>query len=806
MQKISLQRLFIIILSVTLLFSLTTPSTQAAFSLPQEITETTVIAPDLEGRGYAIVDPGFGPASVEVLDYNAPYVTYVVSYNHGYQTEVRQYLGPETHLIWDTSGSHSYDPSYIYTGPFASQVQLPKFLLTKNSTNTAALATYNLTIYGNITLGFDTETTFSLTAGNVYEAIINVTEPSELFAFTGHVSYLTNYMVVDPNYRVVSSGSIIGYFAVPVMRTHNGGYAIFLYTSSDVAVSVTPTLLTPTFVAPGDRISGELNLASLHQNPAGDIYFQDVPAQIVTVALPVQETDEIAFYKAIEDVGFGGGFQVFAFSSGQDGYGMPYGRDITSLMTSYQQKAVKNGTAYLVLVANTGSHIKYSLGIDSVSFPVVTIGTTFRHNTILSTTEYSYYTFSVTTESVGRFNYTLIQSGGQSFTLYRLDTTGGIIYQETGLFRSGSAQSNYQYTYHLLPGEYLLEIRTTAPSATLLQIHVSTLEPLASSFNTSLNALYAFQLSSNRFEYKTLNLTFTSQENVSVYLRLAVFSSTNALLGVDHINLGNRQINGIWQETVGWTWCYDGYYYFEGNASLLNPSWQYFHTSPDPYWATFEVLRIYNTTPAGSFPDPWTEYASATPQFQLVLTDSVITNELPVQLDSTSGTGALTVPLPAFGSHNVLLTLSPQLHTWTQVRFTLINGTISGVPAFYDGYRHGILSFDWNNLLGLFPPPVGVINSFGFTNMTQYMEFGTLDTEMLLSIPVFCESSAGGELQILVTHQTTTSLHGVLPPPAGLPPPAPFLIPPELMLAVIVIFIIIIIIVAAYLLWRRRRF
>jgi hypothetical protein len=806
MQKTSLLRLLVVVLSVALLFNLTTHPTQAAFSLPQEVTETTVIAPDAEGRGYGIVDPGFGPASVEVLEYNAPYVTYVVSYSHGYQTEVRQYLGPETNLIWDPFGSHSYDPSTIYNGPFVSQAQLPKFLLTKNSTNTPAVATYNLTIYGNVTLGFGSETTLSLTAGNIYEAIVNVTDPSELFAFTGHVSYLTSYMVIDPNLRVISSGSIIGYFAIPVMRTHNGGYAIFLHSSSDVTVSLTPTLLAPTFVASGDRISGELNLASLHQNPAGDIYFQDVPSQIITIAMPVQETDEIAYYKAIEDVGFGGGYQVFAYSSGQDGYGMPYGRDITSLMTSYQQKTVKNGTAYLVLVASTGSHIKYTLGIDSVSFPVVTIGTTFRHNTILSTTQYSYYTFSVPSESVGRFNYTLIQSGGQVFTLYRLDTTGGIIYQETGLVRSGSAQSNYQYTYHLFPGEYVLEIRTTSPSATLLQIHISTLDALTSSFTTTFNTLYAFQLPSNRFEHKTLNLTFTSQENVSVYLRLAVFSSTSALIGVDHINLGNRQINGIWQETTGWTWCYDGFYYFEGNDSLQNPSWNYLHTRPDAYWATFEVLRIYNTTPAGSFSDPWTQHDTATPQFQLVLSDAATVNKLPVQLDSTSGTGALTVPLPAFGSHNVYLTLSPQLHTWTQIRFTLINGSIIGFPAIYDAYRHGVLSFDWQNLLGLFPPPIGVINVFGFTNMTQYMEFGTLDTEMLLYIPVFCESSDSGELQIDVTHQTTTTLHGVLPPPAGLPPPAPFFIPPEQMLAVIVIFIVVVIIVAAYLLWRRRRF
>ncbi len=791
------------LLFISLFMSLQLAVSDAATVDFQSNMESTTIVSSADGRGYGFASSGFGPASFATLNYYAPYMTYVVDHNHGYVSENREEPAPEESIVWDPSGTHTYNPSSFYQGPFAESATLPKFLLTDNLTSTITDVEYNLEINWNVTMHFDYESEILLVGGLVYQAAVSVADTIELFAFTGEASGTTYYMVVDPEFNVISYSTVEGYFAIPVLCRMAGNYSIYLRSNIDVSLTLTPSPLAPQFVERGESISGEISIASMEVDPEGGLIAVEQPPEIVVIASTVSDGDEISFFKSINQIGFGP-YYVFAYSTGEFSTGLPYGSDITNLATSYKQKIPENGTAYIILIAYTGAQVKYTFRIDDTSFDQATVGEAFRVNTLLSAPQYVYRTFMLTESSIYRFNYTIIEDGGQSFALYRIHD--GVVYEETGMFRTGNAPNNYQYTYHLPAGEYVLEVYASGPSATLLQINAYPLVNIGTELSTNLGGVYAFSLDSSRFEWKTFNLTLTFEANVSVQVRMAIFSPSNELVAEGEVYIANKEEDGVFQGQDGLFWTDDGIRNFDGNESLLNTDWAYMHNEIGLYWVIFEVLSAYNTTSAGIQPNRWTTLTSVTCSFELALADQPLGQVVEATIDSSTGQGSTTINVIASGSSlfSVQLRLTPKSNVWTQIRITMINGTIFELPVIFDNYRYWTNGFDQLGSLGLTHPDEVYTNIYGFDNMTHYMEFGVYDSEMLIFFIYDLQSSDGGELQIEVNHRSTAILQGMQPSPAiGPAPSAP--LPMEVLLTLGLSAVGVGVAAAVIIVLRRRR-
>ena len=350
------------------------------------------------------------------------------------------------------------------------------------------------------------------------------------------------------------------------------------------------------------------------------------------------------------------------------------------------------------------------------------------------------------------------------------------------------------------------EVYASGPSATLLQIHAYPLENIGSGLSADLGEVYAFGLDSSRFEWKTFNLTLTSEANVSVQVRMAIFSPSNELVAEGEVYLANKEEDGVWLGQSGPFWTVDGRFTFVGNESLLNSDWAYMHNEVGLYWVTFEVLNAYNTTPAGSVMDRWTALTSATCLFELMLEDQPLGQVVEATIDSSPGQGSTTINILGSGSSlfSVQLKLAPKPNVWTQIRITMINGTIFDLPVIFDNYRYWTSGFDPLSNLELTPPDEVYTNIYGFDNMTHYMEFGVYDSEMLIFFIYDLQSPIGGELQIEVNHRSTTILQGIQPTPAiGPAPSAP--LPMEVLLTLGLSAVGVGVAAAVIIVVRRRR-
>jgi hypothetical protein len=785
-----------LILSTALVFQTASATTVGGY-IQKSITMTA----GADGRSFAVINGTYTYPATQRVDFNKSFDLYAIDYTDAVPSPTHYTIpGPRF------EAPSSFNPNTYSTGPLGSNLNLPKFLMTHNTTSSVVSPTITLSARDNITLGFGSTSEVQVDVSNVVVATLSVSsnEVNHILAFTGFVSGATiTAIIYDASGNYLETGTAAaGYFAFPFLANQQGVYAFYITSTASSYVKATPTVVQTTALAQGQFTSGEIKIpdqpvnTNLNQND-----YQ--PSQIVALSYSVSAGDDYAYsFTMTEERSTGNSpYACYYYNAGQLGDGTPYWGTLSSTGTStiepLASEAPVSGTVYIVLVANYISRFLYSMGVEPTTvlqaplnqvFPV-SLPTPFGMHRQL-------YKFNIPAESMMRMNYTGY-SGTMYSTLYK-EAPSGTVYSTTRVtlssgsswIRSGSAESNYAYSLYMSQGNYLLAFDTSGTSAAQIEINTY---PIANYTDTSTFSIgahttkaLAFNVTS-AFQWYAFNVTLTSQLNASMTYRLTTFDNYNRYLSAHSADGSGGANHGIGDKKVGGSWQGVGsaaYYVDPGPATQLtfnsNKTTQvasFIAPYAGRYFVILDFLNGYNTTTSGANnPNRWTFYKNLAVTLKIDLSKPNLStlglaNIKTATLDSSSGTGSTSVVLSTAGLNEISLTLTPVVNAWTRISVSILNGTRGSFETLFDKARYIAIgpyaagpyyTFDNSETLGFWPAYRQVANTFGYQNTTYSLEFGTLMPTMGIIFQITVPGGAAHTLvSINVQHYATQGFSGL---------------------------------------------
>jgi hypothetical protein len=801
------------------------------------------------GRSYAVVNGTYSYPAIQTTDFNNSFNLYAIDYTNAIPTPDSYTIpGPKIEL----STTLGYDPTAYSMGPLSSNMYLPKFLMTHNTTSSVVSPTITLSARDNISLSFGSTTDIQVDVSNVVIATLSVTssQVNDIIAFTGLVSGATiTVNIYDASGKYLETGTAAaGYFAFPFLANEQGIYAFYITSTASSYITVTPNVVQATALSLGQFTSGEITIPTSPVNSNLNQY-EYQPSQIVALSYGVSAGNDYAYsFTMTEELSSGHSpYTCYYFEAAHRGDGTPYWGTLSTTGTSTIEPVVSeapvSGTIYVVLVANYVSRFLYSMGVEPATvlqapvnqvFPVTLPTPIGMHRQV--------YKFNLQNESMVRLNYTSSSAGSIYSQLYRLTPSGAVYWTNrlllnsgTSWIRSGPAQSNYQYSLYMSKGTYLLALDTfgsgAGPFSATIEINAYPIVNYTStaSFNIGVHTTQAFAFNiTSAFQYYSFNVTLTSQLNASITYRLTTFDDYNRYLSVytadgtsaaNH-GLGNKETSGSWQGVAS------GLYYVDpGPATELNFNGSessqvasFIAPATGRYFVIVDLLNGYNTTALGnSNANRWTYYKNLAVSLKIDLSKPNLSalgfiGIVPKYLDSSSGSGSIKVILNATAGVNaIFLTLKPAVDTWTRVNVLILNGTRSSVETLFDNARCTTIgpyaagpyyTFDNAGTLGFWPAYTPVTNTFGYLNTTYSMEFGALMTTMGILFQITVPAGAAHTaVNITVQHYPTPGFSGLSA--SSIAPSVPG-VPAIVIVGIIVAVVIVVAIVVIYAILRKR--
>jgi hypothetical protein len=828
------RQLLLSIAIVSLIFSATILFQNASATTTGGMIQKSISFPaGADGRSFAQVNDTYTYPATERVDYNNPFHLYYIDYNNVYGTNAYTGIGPRY------ESPSSFDPRTYSLGPLSGVAQTPEFVMTHNDTSNVVSPTITLSDRDNVTLGFGSTTEVSVDATNILAATLQVTsgEVGNIVALTGFVSGgAVTYTIYNPNHVYYGTGTISpGYFAVPFLANNLGTYLIYAQSASNSYVKVTPSLVSTTSLALGQYTSGEINIPAQYST-IGPVPEPEA-SQIVAVSYDVSAGQDYAFSFAFTDnlktlASKDSSFFCLYFDVGTYEGGLPVmgglGQGGSLPIAPIVSTAPISGKVYVVLVVNFISRISYSMGVQPANILTAPLNAAFDVKLPTPSGAQSVlYRFTLPSESMVRLNSSSV-SGTMSYYITASSSTGvryltGPYTVGTKYIGSGYAENNYQNTLHLGAGEYVLQLYSSGSTEKQIQINTYSIESytFGTAFTIGVHTTKAFAVNvTTGFNFESFNVTMLSKDfNRSMTYQIALFDAYNRLVNAfvadgssaSHFGIGNKETGGSWQGVAG------GAYYvdpgpatqldFSGNATtrqcVFIPSYA------GTYFIVLDFLNAYNATDTGANnAHRWTFANSATEQLRIDLSkpdystfSPVVAAVTSVTIDSSTGTGSNTVTLSTTGVNLVMLTLTPEVNTWTRISISITNGTSQRIASYYEqivdliryyGFHPGgaapmgNFTFDRTRALQLWPAYT-VVGVSPQQNTTYVIEFGALTSTMAIRFLVNNLGAAHTVVSFSVTHYPTPAFSGLIPPVGPLPAPA---FPVAIVVVIVVIVVI----------------